>query len=143
MATSISYTHTYCGMGMRDANISPGMRDDNSSPYICEIIYICEMGKRDDNIHMKRYCNVYVYVYVYLCTSVYIGLCLCVHICVLIAGCFTICICEIGLFLFSKANTNTKYCHHTVHKSTAENPYSRCNFNYQAESCIWQGGRLG
>ena len=95
---------------MRDANISPGMRDDNSSPYICEIIYICEMGKRDDNIHMKRYCNVYVYVYVYvylyvyvyvyLWASVYIGLCLCVHICILIAGCFTICICEIGLFLF-------------------------------------------
>ena len=54
MATNISHTHTYCGMGMRDANISPGMRDDNSSPYICEIIYICEMGKRDDNIHMKR-----------------------------------------------------------------------------------------
>ena len=95
---------------MRDANISPGMRDDNSSPYICEIIYICEMGKRDDNIHMKRYCNVYVYVYVYLCTSVYIGLCLCVHICILIAGCFTICICEIGLFLFSKAVTNIGIC---------------------------------
>ena len=75
---------------MRDANISPGMRDDNSSPYICEIIYICEMGKRDDNIHMKRYCNVYVYVYVYvyLWASVYIGLCLCVHICILIAGFF-------------------------------------------------------
>ena len=79
------------------------------------------MGKRDDNIHMKRYCNVYVYVYVYLCTSVYIGLCLCVHICILIAGCFTICICEIGLFLFSKAITNTKYCLHTVHKNTVQN----------------------
>ena len=94
MATDISHTHTFCGMGMRDANISPGMRYDNSSPYICEIIYSCESGKRDDNIHMKRYCNVYVYVYVYLCTSVYIGLCLCVHICILIAGCFAICICE-------------------------------------------------
>ena len=58
------------------------------------------MGKRDDNIHMKRYCNVYVYVYVYLWASVYIGLCLCVHICILIAGCFTICICEIGLSFF-------------------------------------------
>ena len=72
------------------------------------------MGKRDDNIHMKRYCNVYVYVYVYvyLWASVYIGLCLCVHICILIAGCFTICICEIGLSFFSKAVTNTKYCNH-------------------------------
>ena len=90
MATNISHTHTYCGMGMRDANISPGMRDDNSSPYICEIIYICEMGKRDDNIHMKRYCNVYVYIW----ASVYIGLCLCVHICILIAGFFIISYCQ-------------------------------------------------
>jgi len=103
MATNISHTHTYCGMGLRDANISPGMRDDNRPPYMCEIIYICEMGKRDDTIHMKRYCNVYVYVYVYayLWASVYIGLCLCVHICILIAGSFTICICEIGLSFFS------------------------------------------
>ena len=98
MATNISHTHTYCGMGMRDANISPGMRDDNSSPYICEIIYICEMGKRDDNIHMKRYCNVYVYIW----ASVYIGLCLCVHICILIAGSFTICTCEVGLSFLPK-----------------------------------------
>ena len=93
-----SHTHTYCGMGVRDANISPGMRDDNSSPYICEIIYICEMGKRDDNIHMKRYCNVYVYIW----ASVYIGLCLCVHICILIAGSFTICTCEVGLSFLPK-----------------------------------------
>ena len=98
MVTNISHTHTYCGMGMRDANISPGMRDDNSSPYICEIMYICEMGKRDDNIHMKRYCNVYVYIW----ASVYIGLCLCVHICILIATFFIICICEIGLSFFPR-----------------------------------------
>ena len=127
MATHISHTHTYCGMGMRDANISPGMRDDNSSPYICEIIYICEMGKRDDNIHMKRYCNVYVYIW----ASVYIGLCLCVHICILIAGCFTICICEIGLSLFSKAVTNTKYCHNCA-KNTIQNRESRCSCQVQA-----------
>ena len=67
-----TYSYILRDVGMRDVNISPGMRDDNSSPYICEIIYICEMGKRDDDIHMRRYCNVYVYVYVYLCTSVYI-----------------------------------------------------------------------
>ena len=52
---------------MRDANISPGMRDDNSSPYICEIIYICEMGKRDDNIHMKRDEIYMLFIYIILC----------------------------------------------------------------------------
>ena len=50
---------------MRDANISPGIRDENSSPYMCEVgmrdnnmspdmrdynrsPYFCEMGMRDD-----------------------------------------------------------------------------------------------
>ena len=58
MATTILHTHTYCGMGMRDANISQGMRDDNSSPYMCEV------GMRDNNMSPDmRERDVAVYLY--------------------------------------------------------------------------------
>ena len=112
--------------------------------YVYIYIYICEMGKRKDHL-LKPFKNLVkpilfqhfrfnrwmegrggwqklnsIGVYVYIWASVYIGLCLCVHICILIAGFFIICICEIGLFLFSKAITNTKYCLHTVHKNTVQ-----------------------
>ena len=97
--------------------------------------YICEMGKRADNIHMKRYCNVHVYVYVYLWASVYIGLCLCVHICIVIAGMFYhMYMRDRSVPFFQGIITNAKYCHHTVPKNTIGNRDSRCNFNYQEGS---------
>ena len=82
MATNISHTHTYCGMGMRDANISPGIRDENNSPYMCEVVmrdnnmspdmryynrspYFCEMGMRDDMcICVYRSMSMCAYMYI-------------------------------------------------------------------------------
>ena len=67
---------------MRDANISPGMRDENSSPYMCEVgmrdnnmspdmrdynrpPYGCEMGMRDDMcICVYRSMSMCAYMYI-------------------------------------------------------------------------------
>ena len=57
MATNISHTHTYCGMGMRDANISPGIRDENILPYICAR-WECEII-----ICRNIFISIYIYIY--------------------------------------------------------------------------------
>ena len=82
---------------------------------VCIYIYIvCEMWLY---IYMREGCEMRISEDFEGCVSVYVGLCLCVHICILIARSFTICTCEIGLSFFSRAVSNTKYCHHCAKKA--------------------------
>ena len=114
---------------MRDANISPGIRDENSSPYMCEVgmrdnnmspdmrdynrsPYFCDMGMRDD-----------------MCICVYRSMSMCAYM-YIDCGIFYHMYMRDRSFLFSKAVTNTKYCNHCA-KNTIENQYSRCNFYYK------------